>query len=506
MNNRKYGIMLSYLNIILHAIIGFLYVPILLYYIGKSEYGIYQLIGSFIAYFSIMDFGLTTAVTRFYTKYKVEKNKIAMENILAISMRCYIVIAVILCLLGIFIYNNLEYIFGMSMNAVEVNSAKNIFLVLIFNIVCTLLTMVFRSIINAHEKFLFLKGLETIQLILQPIMIIFILQEYPTAFSVAVVQTLLNLCLIIARIYYCLKILKVRVKYHYWDKPLFNSFKKLALSSFFVSLIDQIFFKTNQVILGIVDGTIAVAIYSISSLIYMNYMALSTAISGVYLPHIIELINSKNGIRKVSDLFINIGRWQYFLLAAISSGFFIFGKVFIDFWAGKDFEEAYWITLLIIIPFTIDLIQNIGLAILQAQNKYDFRAKVYFCMGILNLCLAIPLAKVYGGIGCAFATGLSMFIGNGLIMNWYYLKITRLDIVLFWRNVGKITIGVIIITVIGYIFNRIIEDENIIIFIMKLLVYAILYIIIMYKFFMNIEEKSKIKNLVLKLNLNNKEN
>ena len=67
MNERKIGILLSYLNIALHAIVGFLYVPILLHYIGKSEYGLYQLIGSLIAYFSIMDFGLTAAVTRFYT-------------------------------------------------------------------------------------------------------------------------------------------------------------------------------------------------------------------------------------------------------------------------------------------------------------------------------------------------------------------------------------------------------------------------------------------------------
>ena len=230
----------------------------------------------------------------------------------------------------------------------------------------------------------------------------------------------------------------------------------------------------------------------------MNYMALSLAFSGVYLPHVTEMIAKRESMKIISDLFINIGRWQYVILAAISSGFFIFGKSFIGFWAGKDFEDAYWITLLIIIPFTIDLIQNIGLSILQAQNKYDFRAKVYFCMGIFNLCLAIPLAKMYGGIGCAFATGLSMFLGNGLIMNWYYLKITKLEIERFWKNIGKITIGVVIITIIGYIFNEIIEDKNIVVFVMKLLVYTLLYVSIMYKFFMNIEEKSKIKSLVLK--------
>ena len=172
--------------------------------------------------------------------------------------------------------------------------------------------------------------------------------------------------------------------------------------------------------------------------------------------------------------------------------------IFINLWAGKGFDDGYWIALLIIIPLTVDLIQNIGLSILQAQNKYGFRAKVYFFMGIFNLCLAIPLGLKYGGIGCAFATGLSMFIGNGLIMNWYYLKITKLEIGRFWKNISRITIGVIIVTIIGYIFNEMIEDKNIIVFVMKLLVYTLLYISIMYKFFMNIEEKSKIKSLVLR--------
>ena len=498
MNERKIGILISYINILLQTLINFIYVPILLYYIGKSEYGLYQLIGSFIAYFSIMDFGLTAAVVRFYTKYKALNDKINMENVLAISSRCYVVITVILFIIGYICYLFMDDIFYNSMTSSEISSAKDIFILLLLNIVVTISTMIFRAIINAHEKFLFLKGIETIQLVLQPILVVAILQEYPYAFSVALVQTILNIFLSIARGFYCFKRLKIRIKYHYWDKKLFKEFKKLALSVFAVTLIDQVFFKTNQIILGIISGTSAVAVYAIASLIYMNYMALSLAISGVYLPHVTEMVAKKEAMKLISNLFINIGRWQYFLLAAISSGFFIFGKTFIVFWAGKGFEDAYWITLLIIIPFTIDLIQNIGLSILQAENKYDFRAKVYFCMGVFNLCLAIPLAKMYGGIGCAFATGLSMFIGNGLIMNWYYLKITRLDIVLFWRNVGKITIGVIITTVIGYIFNRIIEDENVIIFITKLLVYVVLYIVIMYKFFMNIEEKSKIKKIILK--------
>lgn len=499
MNERKIGILISYINIVLHAVIGFIYVPLLLHYIGKSEYGLYQLIGSFIAYFSIMDFGLADTIVRFYANFKAVKDKTSMENILAIAVRAYAVIAVMLLVAGYIFYINIEVVFVSSMSQTEISIAKKLFLLLLFNIVITFSTMIFRAVINANEKFLFLKGTETLQMVLQPVFVILVLQQYPSAVAIAIVQTTLNISLIIARCYYCFFKLKIKIKFHYFDKRLISDMKKLALSVFIVVLIDQVFLKTNQVILGMVSGTIAVAIYSIASLIYMNYMALSTAISGVYLPHVTEIVAKNEPVKKLSDLFIKIGRYQYYLLALVASGFIIFGRDFINIWAGRDFEEAYWITLLIIIPFTIDLIQNIGLSIMQAQNRYDFRAKVYFIMGLFNLCLAIPLAKLYGGIGCAFATGLSMFLGNGLIMNWYYLKVTKLDIFRFWKEICKISICVVCLTLVGYVLYNYYNVNNVAEFIIGIVTYTVIYSLVVYKLCMNLSEREKVQKIFQKI-------
>lgn len=273
------------------------------------------------------------------------------------------------------------------------------------DIVITLSTLVFRSVINAHERFLFLKGMETVQLALQPMLVVLLLMHHPSAFSVALVQTELNLVLSFARGYYCFAGLHVWIRYHYWSHELMVSFRRLVLSVFAVTLIDQVFWKTNQIIFGVISGTAAVAVYSTASIIYMGYIQLSGAISGVYLPHVVAMVAEK--AEKLSALFIQIGRWQYYLLALVATGFILFGERFIRLWAGEGFEEAYGITLLIILPFTIDLIQNVGLAILQAENWYDFRAKVYF------------------------GTGLSMFLGNGLVMNWFYAKEIHLAIASF---------------------------------------------------------------------------
>lgn len=502
MNQRKLGIFLSYLNIALQAVIGFLYVPILLHYIGKSEYGLYQLMGSLIAYFSIMDFGLSAAVIRFYAKYKALKDSIGMENILAISVRGYGAVTVLALAIGFVCYGFLDVIFVGSMTVSEVNEAKQIFLLLLLNIVITLSTMVFRSVINAHERFFFLKGMETIQLVMQPILVVLVLQHHPSAFSVAAVQTVLNLLLSGARVYYCFHDLHVKIHFHYWSPELFSEFKKLALSVFVVTLIDQVFWKTNQIILGIISGTAAVAVYSIASLIYMNYMALSTAISGVYLPHVTGMVARKEPISSLSELFIQIGRWQYYLLALVATGFIIFGKQFIALWAGPGFEDSYIITLLIILPFTVDLIQNIGLAIMQAMNRYDFRARIYFLTGVLNLLLAIPLGIKYGGIGCAVATGISMIVGNGFIMNWYYAKEMHLAIASFWKQIGKISFITFMCLVIGYWVNAYIGPYGgIYPFILKVVMYTILYVVMIYFFAMNLSEQEKVHAVFHKLHI-----
>ena len=496
MNELKIGILLSYTNILLNAVLGFIYVPILLHYIGKSEYGLYQLMGSLIAYFSVMDFGLSATVIRFYTKYKALKDYRGMENILAVSLRCYGLVMVVVLLIGGVCYCFLGDAFGNSMTAAEVGEAKQIFLLLLLNIVITLSTMVFRSVINAHERFFFLKGMETIQLVMQPVLVVLVLQQHPSAFSVATVQTVLNLVLSGARVYYCFHDLHVKIHFHYWNHELFSEFKKLALSVFAVSLIDQVFWKTNQIILGIISGTAAVAVYSIASLIYMNYMALS----GVYLPHVTGMVARKEPISNLSELFIQIGRWQYYLLALVATGFIIFGKQFIALWAGPGFEDSYTITLLIILPFTVDLIQNIGLAIMQAMNCYDFRARIYFLTGALNLLLAIPLGIKYGGIGCAVATGISMVVGNGFIMNWYYAKEIRLAIASFWRQIGRISLVTGVCLVIGYVANiYLLPQRGIVPFVLKAAMYTVLYVAIVYAFAMNQSEREKIQAILKKI-------
>lgn len=491
MNQRVLGIFLSYCIIIVQAIIGFAYVPILLYFLGNKEYGIYKLMGSMVSYFAIMDFGLSTAVTRFYTKYKTLGDYKHEENLLAMGLRLYCIISVLIIVIGMVVYFNIDNIFVRNYTIREIAEIKAIYIILLFNIAITIGTQCFSSIINAWERFIFLRGLSLLQILMQPFFVILLAWKFPYAISIVIIQSLLNISLIIIRIWYSFKVLNIKIHFYFWDKMLLKSIGLLAGSTFVVFVVDQIFWQSNQVILGILKGPTSVTIYSIAATIYMAYMPISTSISSVFLPRMTRLVALKASNEEINKIFITVGRFQFILLMLVFTGFIIFGKEFIGYWVGNEYQDAYWIAIIIMLPFTIDLIQNIGLTLMQAKNVYWFRAKTYFFSGCFSIVLSIFLVNYWGGIGCAIASGIAMFISNGLIMNWYYNECLHLDIKGFWTEIYKLLLCILASLPIGYLLN-ILSLHSVYFLAIKILIFTLFYSIIMWKFGLTLIDKEMI--------------
>ena len=140
----------------------------------------------------------------------------------------------------------------------------------------------------------------------------------------------------------------------------------------------------------------------------------------------------------LTELFVKVGRIQFILLGLLASGVVFFGKDFITkYWAGSEYGESYYVVLLLVLPASIALIQNIGIEIQRAQNKHKFRAIVYTIMALVNLGLSIILCQKYGAVGSAIGTAISLVMANGFIMNFYYHKNCNIDIICFWKNIAR---------------------------------------------------------------------
>lgn len=498
MSQRKIGVILSYIALAINAIIGFVYVPLLLQLMGESEYGLYQLMGSLTAYLSIMDFGMSSTIIRYYSHYRSLEDEKSAENSLAISAIIYGFLTLLIIVVGIVLYFNLNSIFRNTLTFGELNSARKIFLVQLLNVAITIPSKIFDAVIISHERFIFLKGATILQTVLMPVAVILILMEYPYALSFVSIQAAFNIALIGIKVFYCFKKVRVRIKLYHFDRLLFKEMLGFSAFIFLNAVMDQLFWNTNKIILGVVASTVEVAIYGIAMTIFNAYMSVSTVITSVFLPRVTAITARENYQSELSELFIKIGRIQYILLSCILSGFILFGKQFIELWAGKDFQNVYFITLCLIVPFTIDLIQNIGITILQAENKMAFRSISFLLAALVNIVFSVFSARVKGGIGCAISTGL-IFIVVSILLNIYYDKCIHLEITEFWKQIVRMTVPCVFSTLIGCAINKVTLGGGWLNLMIKIGIYCIVFLYIMWNFSFNSYEKNLVQSVFKRL-------
>ncbi|SNV54547.1 Polysaccharide biosynthesis protein [Veillonella rodentium] len=496
---RRVGVLLSYLFLLSNTVINLAYVPILIHYIGIDQFGLYKLLGSFIAYFGVLDFGLSATIVRFLVKYKVNGEVENINKLLSVAGLLYTGIGVIIASIGVYFYFLFPTLFP-KLSTDLLNSGQIILLFLLFNILVLFSTKIFDAIIISDERFIFLKTCGIVQILIQPVFIVVAIIYYPYALTVVIVQTLTNVALVIAKYMYVKWYMGFTYSFTGWDSKVVKNISNLSLSFFVVSVVDQIFWQSNQLIIGAKLGSFYVAAYAIASQIYINYMNISLAISGVLLPKVTAMIATNASDNEITDVFIRVGRLQFYILSLILSGFIIFGHEFLYFWVGAKFDLVFEVVLIIISAFTIDLIQNLGLTIMQARNVYYIRAIVYTIVGVLNIALSYYWIPVYGIIGGAYSTALCMLIGNGFVMNYYYYRYMNINIVKFWLEIIKIAIiPCVLVPIMLYIKNYLYTQPSLSVWIVLIFIYVVLLLACYIKFSFNNYEHDLVYKVINKL-------
>lgn len=494
-NQIKWGSILSYAQMAANVVINLLFTPIMLRLLGSSEYGLYNTVVSTISMLSILSLGFNSGYIRYYAKYKAENAEESISKLNGLFLTIFIVIGTVALLCGAFLAFNLDIVFKDGLTAREYEIARVLMLLLTFNLAISFPSSVFKSIISAHERYIFLKVVAMIRTVCGPMVSIpLLLMGFR---SVAMVSALVVFYLIadFLHIYYAVKKLKIKISF---GKPESGLFRSLLFYTVFIAInmiVDQVNWNIGKIILGRYKGTTAVSIYAVAYTISTSYNLFSTSISGVFTPRIHRLISTaKDALQikeRITSIFVRVGRIQFLILALVSSGIVFYGKQFItQFWAGKEYSQSYYVLLLLILPATIPLMQNIGIEVQRAQNKHQFRSVVYLIMAVINLSISVIMSQRYGAVGAAMGTATSMLIANGIIINIYYHKKCNIDILLFWKNIIGMLKGLVLPIIFGIVSLYIFNTRNLLGFAASVLCYTVVYSASMWFLVMNDSEKS----------------
>lgn len=496
MNQLKVGAALNYVSICLNMVVGLLYTPYMLRMLGQSEYGLYSLAASIIAYLTVLDLGFGNAIIRYTAKFRAEGKQREQEEMFGMFFILYIGIGVIAMIAGSVLSLNVENMFSRAMTETEVHRTRIMLWLMTFNLAFTFPMSIWGSIMTAYERFVFQRFVSIIRSVLNPIVMVLLLVVGYKAIAMVVVTTIFNVGTLFINWWYCKYKLAIKVRF---AKLEWGFLKEVSIYSFWIflnAIMDRIYWSTGQFVLGVYKGSTAIAVYSVAIQLENMYMMFSTAIASVFLPKVTSMVTKGAKNEEISNLFIRTGRLQYIVMAFILSSFIVFGKQFIVLWAGNDYAEAYYLSLMFFVPLTIPLIQNLGIIILQARNQMKFRSLLYIIIALCSLALSILLTQRYNYYGCAFATGLALLLGQGLIMNIYYQKKQNIDMIAFWVEILKMSVVPAFLVLLSIYILDYLELTNMTLMqiIIGISLYTILYIPLFLKYSINSEEKTLLFN------------
>ncbi len=436
MKNRdiKLGAIFSYILIFANTLYGLFFTPFLVSTLGEGEYGVYKIIGSLVSSVEILDLGIGGTMLRFISKFHAENDKKNLENFSAMGLIEASTLSAIMLVVCSGIFFSIDRLYGASLNSIELAKAKYLFVLFAAILVLNTFEKVIYNVIAGCEYFAIANGLKVMRIVCKAVfgyLIISNIQDsaYLMWIDIFIVASIILIQLVFIRTKIC------HIHLHQWDNTLFKSSGKYTILMFIQSIAVQMNGNIDNLVIGAVEGAAAVTVYSIGLQLYNMYEQFAMAFSDLLLPTISKQVAQGATNKELEDTVIKVGRLEFIALGGALAAYAVIGREFIQLWMGDGYEFAWLVGLILMIPTTIPLIQNVSISILRAKNKILFRTVAVSCMALINLLVTVIGVRLYGAIAACIGTAFGIIVANIVAMNIYYYKKIHLNIFRIFRGV-----------------------------------------------------------------------
>lgn len=498
MNSRKNGALLSYLTVVANILSNIVLVPFYMRNIGLDEYGLYQYVFSIAQYALIMDFGISSIMIKYITRYRLQNDKRKEANfaaygilIVAMSVSFILIICIILRMnFTTIIHNRTDQ---------ELKLAFRLFNLMIIQMILPIIQHYFDGVMLGYEKYTIAKALSFGRIIVKTGLIVLNVMFGMGVEGIAIGDIIATvICIIFSFAFVFLKI-KFKIKWYYLDKEVFKESFILVFAIMLQSVVTYINNAVDKYMLGSLLNNAAVAIFSVAVSISAVFTDIPTAIHSILLPQATTLVENNSGGETLTDFVIKIGRLQCVLCLGMLCGFTLVGRQFILLWSGDDTIMAWPIALILMISSALPLIQSACLTILTAKNKRTFRSYILIAVALFNLGFSYVLIKKLGAIGAPIGTAMSVIIGNSIVMNLYYKKVIGLNVS---RMLSSVFSRIWVCAAVASILTLpvvLLVPSVFLSFVLGVIIFCTTYIVTLMFYGFNTYEKTLVKNIVRKV-------
>jgi O-antigen/teichoic acid export membrane protein len=429
-----YGSSFKLIHYLVNVAVTFFLMPFVLSSLGDRLYGFWTLLGTFIGYYGVLDFGLSSAVSR-YVAGSIgagdveESNKIITTALLIFSGLGFLILSITVCL-SVFspiIISNLD-------DAIIFRKA---ILILGINIAIDFPLRVFGGLLYAQLKFSVDAILHIMTLFIRTILIIWALSMGYKIIALAWITVLASLPSRALYLYLAKKYLpSLKISLRYWSRRCLKLLLEYGLYAFIAQLASILRFKLDVFVITAFIGLMSVTHYRVASVMVEYFFSIMLAITGVLTPVFSRFYAVKDH-QRLRKLIILSTKISICISSFIVFGFIAWGKPFITRWLGAQYTDAYPPLIVLSLGALCSLAQLPSVNFLFGTTKHKFFAWSNIVEGIINVVLSVLLVQKFGILGVALGTMIPMAIIKIFIQPVYVCRVASMEYTDYIKECGK---------------------------------------------------------------------
>ncbi|MDY0345180.1 MAG: oligosaccharide flippase family protein [Bacilli bacterium] len=426
---------MSYLTMALSVLISLFYTPFVLERLGDVEYGIRSFAASISGYLVLLSLGMNSAFFRFLSLAKKEEGEEGEKKAYGLFLFIFLIVGIVSFIIGT-ILAVVIYTGVIPLSQYSESERHMVAIILGISVIGVSLDfpgMVFRLMSSYKRRFIWTHFVDLVITVLTPALSVIILfTNYGNAIalswvalSISLLSIIMNICFVAIKLKF-----KPTFKFIRQDKKRFFDIVKFSFFVFIIITLSRLNTITDKVVLGFVMTPIDVTIYSLSVVFVAYLAAMSSAITDLFSPRIMQDAVDGN-MDKVQRVYDFVSKVIIIILTCIVFGFLATGQQFIIAWIGYDRQYIFYYSLVILASNLLLVGQSFSFSIQRGLNKNKIPALIYAIVFIINVGLSIGLCYVFGIWGCIIGTVFS-YVVESIALSIYNSKSLHLKQSRYW--------------------------------------------------------------------------
>jgi O-antigen/teichoic acid export membrane protein len=389
-----------------NVVVGVFLSPLILHKLGDAAFGIWVLIFSVTGYYGLFDLGIRSSIIRYVSKYTATGEKDKLAHFVNTSLFSYSAIGAISMTLTVVLSSYVGRLFRIPP---ALQSQSHILLLIVGGAVSLGFPLgVFGGMLEGLQRFYILNWTSIAATLLRAALIVHFLNRGYGLITVALITVSLPIVSSIVRGIVVFQLCPVPLGFRYVDKDSFRQMATYGGTTFLVIVAGQLRFRTDELVLGGMMSTVAITYFSIGARIVDYSQEFVSSMAQIFVP-MASQSEAKGDLQRLRRVFIAGNRMCALLILPITVILIVLGKHVIRIWVGARYvPHSYPVLVVLIIPFTLMLMQGASGRVLFGMGKHQSLAKVTLMEGIANLILSIALVPPLGVVGDALGTAIPL--------------------------------------------------------------------------------------------------